>query len=106
MKTHALRLSGTENLHFAIAPFPIFSAIASLFYLKLKSISLAVTLFCKNTKKSFTALFRGHFSVYFLVVLGFNGNTHDNLVKWIARMVLSEAGFIAALVKLVRSPLR
>ena len=28
MKTHALRLSRTKNLHFAIAPFPRFSAIA------------------------------------------------------------------------------
>ena len=26
MKTHALRLSRTKNLHFAIAPFPRFSA--------------------------------------------------------------------------------
>jgi len=26
VETHALRLSGTKNLHFAIAPFPRFSA--------------------------------------------------------------------------------
>ena len=30
VKTHALRLSRTKNLHFAVAPFPRFSAIAVL----------------------------------------------------------------------------
>ena len=30
MKTHALRLSRTKNLHFAIAPFPRFSAIVGV----------------------------------------------------------------------------
>ena len=30
MKTHALRLSRTKNLHFAVAPFPRFSAKDSL----------------------------------------------------------------------------
>ena len=30
MKTHALRLSRTKNLHFAIAPFPRFSASEKL----------------------------------------------------------------------------
>ncbi|MEI7994776.1 MAG: hypothetical protein WCH01_07720, partial [Methylococcaceae bacterium] len=30
VKTHALRLSRTKNLHFAIAPFPRFSALEEL----------------------------------------------------------------------------
>ena len=37
MKTHALRLSRTKNLHFAVAPFPRFSAEDELEE-KLKSI--------------------------------------------------------------------
>ena len=31
MKTHALRLSRTKNLHFAIAPFPRFSAVVQAY---------------------------------------------------------------------------
>ena len=30
VETHALRLSGTKNLHFAIAPFPRFSAMVKV----------------------------------------------------------------------------
>jgi hypothetical protein len=40
VKTHALRLSRTKNLHFAVAPFPRFSALGFHFNASLAALNL------------------------------------------------------------------